>query len=74
MRMSIGSASMSSIGRPDLRRVWRGTPGTGRKHEVRCRRPHPNIAGSQLVACAVFSTIYNKPTPVTPVDLTPPPQ
>jgi hypothetical protein len=32
---------------------------------------HPNIAGSYLVACSVFSTIYGKPAPETPVTFNP---
>ncbi len=32
---------------------------------------HPNIAGSYLVACTVFSTIYGKPAPETPVTFSP---
>ncbi len=33
---------------------------------------HPNVAGSYLVACTVFSTIYGKPAPATrPVKIAP---
>ena len=32
---------------------------------------HPNIAGSYLVACSVFSTIYDRQAPVTPVAFNP---
>jgi hypothetical protein len=33
---------------------------------------HPNVAGSYLVACTVFSTIYGKPAPATrPVNVAP---
>jgi len=37
-------------------------------HNLNVDEVHPNVAGSYLIACSLFSTIYRKPAPPTSMD------